>query len=123
MNKTCIRGDKLFIEIESNSNPIHCVCDVKCLEKISKHKWCYADGYVYASVDGNKLYFHRFIMGVTDRWAYVDHIDGNTLINTYKNLRICTPRQNGLNFKKKNRSQRERFRKNTINLNSIKTFF
>lgn len=50
------------------------------------------------------LRMHRIIMGVTDRWDLIDHIDQNPLNNQKYNLRIATQRQNLLNSKKFNKT-------------------
>lgn len=40
------------------------------------------------------LFMHRVIMNITDSKTFVDHINGNGLDNTKKNLRIATHSQN-----------------------------
>jgi len=49
---------------------------------------------------------HRMILGVSDPGIKVDHIDGDSLNNTRRNLRIATCSQNSMNRGKtvKNRS-------------------
>ena len=53
-----------------------------------------------ARIGGKIVMMHRFIMGVCDLNIEVDHIDGNTLNNTLKNLRLATPSQNAANKEK-----------------------
>lgn len=43
------------------------------------------------------IYLHRFILNLTDRKIYVDHVNMNTLDNRKINLRICTNSQNQMN--------------------------
>ena len=43
------------------------------------------------------IILHRFLLGATGRFEFVDHIDGDALNNTRRNLRIVTPQQNEQN--------------------------
>jgi hypothetical protein len=50
---------------------------------------------------GKRLYMHRLIMKTSDRFTYVDHIDGNGINNKRSNLREVTPLQNSWNRRSK----------------------
>ena len=72
-------------------------------ELVSKHTWCakkvkntwYA---VRKSKEGNHVYMHRLILGLSlgDK-RQGDHINRNGLNNQRNNLRICTLQQNHFN--------------------------
>lgn len=74
---------------------------------VSKKRWRASvprkGKYIYAECiirKGSKLkhaYLHRFLLGVEDRFKYVDHINHDTLDNRRCNLRIVTPAQNSWN--------------------------
>lgn len=48
---------------------------------------------------GVKIYLHRFLMSEPEK-KEIDHINGNSLDNQRKNLRICTALENRANSKK-----------------------
>ena len=52
--------------------------------------------YVMRKENGKTVYLHRFIMG-TPKGMVTDHINGNTLDNRRKNLRVCTKSENNRN--------------------------
>ena len=77
------------------------ICDKEdfkeyCLSRKWNLDW---RGYVY-SYDGNGsiIRFHRLVLGVTNKDLEVDHINGNSLDNRKKNLRICKHIDNGKNL-------------------------
>ena len=57
-------------------------------------------------IDGKykMIYLHRFILKITDKKIFVDHVNMNTLDNRKINLRICTHSQNQMNTNKNNRN-------------------
>lgn len=79
--------------------------DDEDFERVSAFKWCASfDGrsnwYAKRTIrlDGKKsvMGMHRFILNAPQGYV-VDHINGNTLDNTRKNLRIVTAQQNNAN--------------------------
>jgi len=77
-------------------------------EKIKKHKWriernrntCYAKSQIKnANGEWKTIWMHRLIMDAPIQ-LQVDHIDGNGLNNTRKNLRLCASFGNNANRRK-----------------------
>jgi hypothetical protein len=57
-------------------------------------------------IDGkvSMIYLHRFILNITDRKIYVDHINNNSLDNRKVNLRQCSHSENERNKDKTKRN-------------------
>jgi len=68
-------------------------CDYAFVEPFH---WIYAHstntGYAQASIGGNIVGAHRYILGYPN--SCIDHIDGNGLNNQRSNLRVCSWAQN-----------------------------
>lgn len=58
-----------------------------------------AQGQAGAAAENGRagVLLHRFILGVTDPAIEVDHVDGDTLNNTRRNLRLTSRRENSRN--------------------------
>lgn len=97
-----MKNDYLII-----NNIIHIICnhkgkkfvvvvDFEDLGLVKNTTWCLSRGgrnlYARGAVDGKRIYLHRLIMGGTAE--VVDHIDGDSLNNTRKNLRCCSNSNN-----------------------------
>jgi hypothetical protein len=62
-------------------------------------KQVYFTTWVYNNENKRKMiYLHRFLMGLP-KGCLVDHVNGNTLDNTKRNLRLCTAFDNSANRK------------------------
>lgn len=63
--------------------------------------WISTTGYAFRTIynKGQKRHqaMHREIMGVTDRYVLIDHIDGDKLNNSRSNLRLSNKSTNGCN--------------------------
>lgn len=77
--------------------------DAEDFERVSAYHW-YKDDAGYARTNmwenGRKSAaprMHRFILGVTNRKAHIDHINGDKLDNRKENLRVCSASNNAMN--------------------------
>lgn len=80
-------------------NGEHTCVDEAQFDELAKYNWRLANGYVAATIDGKNVFMSRFIMNPS-KGKVVDHINGNRLINTESNLRVCTISQNNKNMAK-----------------------
>jgi hypothetical protein len=81
-----------------------CLVDDGDFDKMSGFKWfCDSSGYAHNNTKGKHIRMHRFLMD-SPQSMVVDHIDGNTLNNQRKNLRVCTHLQNIKNHKKNSKN-------------------
>lgn len=78
--------------------------DIEDYERCKRHRWNYVCTdknkeleYVQATIDKTCVKLHQFILGTQGTGIIVDHKNLNGLINTKKNLRICTHGQNQQN--------------------------
>ena len=66
--------------------------------KICQYTWCEnSKGYIYASINGKRVFLHRFIMNVQNASVLIDHKNHITIDNRKSNLRIVTNSQNQMN--------------------------
>lgn len=77
--------------------------DSEDFDRISGYTWfSWFNGYQWYAISHKPkpqkgvIYLHRFITNALDGQK-VDHIDGNGMNNTKRNLRFCTQAQNGFN--------------------------
>ncbi|MBK5239868.1 HNH endonuclease [Clostridium sp.] len=70
------------------------IFDEEELDTVKKYKWGMSgNGYVTSRINGQIIYLHRFLTGVTEEF-FIDHIDRNRLNNLKANLRTCTNQEN-----------------------------
>lgn len=81
----------------------HALVDAADFDRASCHRWslCEKDGHRYArtSIDGVKVYLHRFV--TASDAEIVDHRNGDGLDNRRSNLRPCSKADNQRNTKKR----------------------
>jgi hypothetical protein len=93
------------------------IVDDEDFEELSKHKWhtlrdkkghLSAVRNIRLESEGKRtlIYMHRLIT-LTPKGLCVDHINGNSLDNRRKNLRVCTSPQNSCNQKKRSNGKVE----------------
>ena len=84
-------GTSCIVLYNRNGEPVaEAIVDTENVHIISAHKWYLAkNGYVKNS---KHQYLHRVIMN--ESTLYVDHINGNKLDNTIRNLRVCSNTDN-----------------------------
>ncbi len=94
--------DKRLKKIKLTQNKYSLV-DSKKFKFINQYKWCLSytsSTHYYAKRDnkeGKTEYLHWYIVGKPPLGLMVDHINGNTLDNRRKNLRIVNARKNAQN--------------------------
>jgi hypothetical protein len=70
--------------------------------RLNKYKWHYCQGYARRNEYRNgKRSSYKMMILKAPPGMVVDHINGNSLDNQKKNLRICTPKENMRNKKKR----------------------
>jgi hypothetical protein len=65
--------------------------------------------YIRVSGKTKTLYLHRLLMN-PPKELVVDHINGDSLDNRRKNLRVCTTQQNSMNQGKKNKNTSSKYK-------------
>ena len=79
-------------------NDEHTCVDETHFDELAKYNWCICStGYVVATINRKGVLMTRMIMKPS-KGKVVDHINGNKLINTESNLRICTYSENNYNI-------------------------
>lgn len=73
------------------------IIDSSSYHLIKNHSWYTSIGnYAYSRINRKLIPMHRLIINAKPG-EFVDHINGNTLDNRKRNLRICTKSENGFN--------------------------
>ena len=106
LNLVLTEGGQAKIELmDTTSTPIgYAIIDAQDVDKVKNFRWGLGGypGDLYRHVKCSKLTIGlaRFILDLTDKTLFVDHINGDTLNNTRSNLRIVTHKQNMFNTSK-----------------------
>lgn len=98
-------GGVFMKEIQLTQGMVALVDDTD-YEWLNQFSWCFKDakssGYAHRGIRlksgrWTTITMHRFILGLDDPKAFVDHKDGNGLNNQRYNLRPCSNSQNRMN--------------------------
>lgn len=90
-NNITINNDIVSVELSDDK---YFTCDIGDLQYCYDSSWFLNNsGYARGNINGKLILFHNYIM-YTELNEEVDHIDGNRLNNTRKNLRIVTRADN-----------------------------
>ena len=94
-NEYTVIGDTAFLK---TTKGVTFLIDAQDLEKVLKYTWCQnkSGGYLVANINNKVNRLTRYLLEPQDN-LYIDHINGDVLDNTRKNLRICTPLNNARN--------------------------
>lgn len=91
----------MYVSTKHEQDPLEVVLDNEDVAKVQQHRW-YASKtksntyYLVTQINSKTISLHRFILGYAGKQV-VDHIDGNTLDNRKKNLRIVDAATNAQN--------------------------
>ena len=107
LNRIISRDNGIISFIVKSKDREHIACIDEEDEYVLKRTW-HASltkkgsvGSIRANRKRRSIALHRFILNVLETEITIDHIDGNPLNNTRKNLRQCTTAQNMRNQKLK----------------------
>lgn len=102
-NKTLIRGNTLFIKLNSQKKfKCSAKIDINDYWKVKDYRWTLSAGIYVISSGGHKIkriYLHHLILGKPAKGLEVDHINENPLDNRKTNLRFVDRTINNLNRK------------------------
>lgn len=104
MRNTVLFQNELYtvLDISTETYPGRVtIVDNSVLDKIGSHTWCvnYTQNgrpNVLSCINYKNTILSRFIMDAPDDML-VDHKNGNPFINIYRNMRLCTTKQNAQN--------------------------
>ncbi len=96
-DKNEIRVIKDYAEVIMNTRKgeeITAIIDIEDIEKVSKYRWGYGNGYAHAKVDGELTTMHKLLLDA----EVVDHEDRDKLNNRRGNLREADKSKNSMNI-------------------------
>lgn len=99
-----------FRVVELSQNYVT-IIDTEDFRRVNKHSWHVhkskgttkklGEPYARATIQGKKVYLHRFLMGANDPRDHVDHANQCTLDNRRSNLCVVKPADNMKNRRKR----------------------
>jgi len=78
----------------------HALVSIEDFPLLSQYSWhLNKSGYAITKIKGRHKAMHRMVLGTTNPYVFVDHVDKDRLNNTRENLRELTPKENANNMK------------------------
>ena len=73
----------------------HAIVSLEDYPLLSQYSWhLNKSGYAITKIKGRHKAMHRMVLGTTNPYVFVDHVDKDRLNNTRENLRELTPKEN-----------------------------
>ena len=113
--EVCGKTTKLILCSSKNMDEEYeCLIDTDMLGEVRKYNWYpkkSRSGFTHyvQTTTTNQIFLHRFIMGTPPPGYVIDHIDGNGLNNTRKNLRVISNSENNANMNNKSKNTSSKY--------------
>jgi hypothetical protein len=90
--------DFVWLNIISEKNNIFVKIDKEDVDKLKLHTWNISGNkYISSRIFGKYIPMHNYILNLSDKKIWIDHINRDKFDNRKSNYRLCTPGQNNRN--------------------------